>query len=520
MKKILLLISLAMLAGSAMAQPKIPGRASEDKGGVMSKEYWNIWNDAEQARIDRDIEQYRKADATFHVGDIRRGTKVKVEQIKSEFVFGASSFNWNQLGSEELNAKYRNLFGTLFNRATVAFYWMHFEPEYGVKRYDETPEDNEKWWNSVKNPEDQQFWRRPPTNPIIDWCIEHGVAVHGHPLVWGTRGSQHPEWLMKEGLPAEQAAALDTLDTHRITAKKKKPATAKAYGAMSPYDLYNIVPDYVKSIQDKYDARIKELMTYYAGKIDSWDVVNESSVDFCRGNELTSFPMCKSSYGIMPADYTYHSFKEAEKYADDKVLLNINDYAVTDRYPAQIAHLLSRGVRMDILGSQMHLFGAKQCLDIANGKHLDPNKKRVEPLSIRSFFGKLGAFGIPACVSEVTITSPGENERGEMIQAIITRNLYRMWFSQELMMGITWWNVVDGCGLKGEPSNSGLFHRDMTPKMSFYALDELINHEWKTNVELKPDAKGDISFRGFKGTYRISWKGHDGKVRTEELVVK
>ena len=520
MKKYSLILCFAALSLFAAAQPKIPSRASEDKDCVMSKAYWNTWNDAEQDRIDRDIDKYRKGDATFHVGQIRRGTKVKVEQVGSDFVFGASSFNWNQLGNEEQNAKYRNLFGTLFNRATVAFYWIHFEPEYGVKRYDETPEDTEQWWNSVKNPEDQQFWRRPPSNPVINWCLEHGVAVHGHPLVWGTRGSQHPLWILKEGLPAEQAAALDSLDTHRITAKKKTFATAKTYGAMSPYDIYEIVPDYVKSIQDKYDARIKELMTYYAGKIDSWDVVNESSTDFGRGNEQTAFPMCKSSYGIMPADYTYHSFKEAEKYADDKVLLNINDYTVTDRYPAQIAHLLSRGVRMDVLGSQMHLFRPEQCVDIANGKNPDPLKKKVEPSTIRSFFGKLGAFGIPTCISEVTITSPGNNEKGEMIQAIIARNLYRIWFSQKPMMGITWWNVVDGCGLKGEPSNSGLFHRDMTPKLSFYALDELINHEWKTNLELKPDADGNISFRGFKGTYRISWKGRDGKVRTEELIIE
>ena len=97
-----------------------------------------------------------------------------------------------------------------------------------------------------------------------------------------------------------------------------------------------------------------------------------------------------------------------------------------------------------------------------------------------------------------------------MIQAVITRNLYRMWFSQKSAMGITWWNVVDDCGVVNEPTTSGLFSRTMEPKPAFYALNELINSEWKTNLELSPDAEGNIKFRGFKGRYRLSWKDVNG----------
>ena len=35
-----------------------------------------------------------------------------------DFIFGASIFNFNQLGTEEHNQKYKDLFGILFNRAT------------------------------------------------------------------------------------------------------------------------------------------------------------------------------------------------------------------------------------------------------------------------------------------------------------------------------------------------------------------------------------------------------------------
>ena len=76
---------------------------------------------------------------------------------------------------------------------------------------------------------------------------------------------------------------------------------------------------------------------------------------------------------------------------------------------------------------------------------------------------------------------------------LFPRNLYRLWFSIKPMMGITWWNVVDDCGAPGEPSVSGLFTRNMEPKPSFYALDKLINHEWKTRLLSKLIKTGLLS---------------------------
>jgi len=87
-------------------------------------------------------------------------------------------------------------------------------------------------------------------------------------------------------------------------------------------------------------------------------------------------------------------------------------------------------------------------------------------------------------------------------------------------MGITWWNVVDDCGAHGETTISGLFTRDMVAKPAFYALDNLINNEWKTRLTAKPDKNGQIKFRGFKGNYRIIWTDQQGNVQTKELYLK
>ena len=94
--------------------------------------------------------------------------------------------------------------------------------------------------------------------------------------------------------------------------------------------------------------------------------------------------------------------------------------------------------------------------------------------------------------------------------ATLSSKMYRAWFAVEKMNGITWWNVVDNCGAPGEPSISGLFTRDMKAKTVYYALDDLINREWKTKTTVKAEG-GRVLFRGFRGRYRLSWKGEGGK---------
>ena len=224
--------------------------------------------------------------------------------------------------------------------------------------------------------------------------------------------------------------------------------------------------------------------------------------------------LIKSSYGIMPADYTFKAFQTAQKVFPDRVKLNINDYNMGQDYLDQVKDLTDRGCKIDIMGAQMHLFDPQQCLDIADGKEIQT------PDKIWEWSNRLGQAGKPIHLSEITITAPGNDAHGRQIQAIIATNLYRLWFSIKPMMGITWWNVVDDCGAPGEPSVSGLFDRDMKPKASYYALDNLINHEWKTNLNVKAGKKGVIKFRGFKGNYKISWTDADGNVCTKEFYLK
>ena len=163
----------------------------------------------------------------------------------------------------------------------------------------------------------------------------------------------------------------------------------------------------------------------------------------------------------------------------------------------------------------MHLFNPQICLDIADGK-----SDAQSPAKVLETMARISRPGLPIHLSEITITAPHNDQRGQAIQAVITRNLYRLWFSIKPMMGITWWNVVDDCGAPGEPSVSGLFSRDMKPKPAYHTLHNLINREWKTKTTVKVDRKGEIAFRGFRGNYRISWRDSGGKKQSQTCCVK
>ena len=518
MKRILLSMTALLVGLTAIAQPKIPRSLAEDTEKIMSEKYWEYWNPEAQARIDADIEKNRKGDATFQVGNIKKGTQVYIEQISSDFGFGASSFNWDQLGKKEYNDIYKNTFGTLFNRATVAFYWRELELQEGHKRFLAEEWDTEEWWNNCKEPHLQPHWRRPAPEPVIDWCEARGLYIHGHPLVWGHMTIQQPTWI-REGVAKEEQDWLEANDKITTTAPEHR---SKEFNAMSVEELAKKLPEYQQKLDERVFGNARDIVNRYDGRIHSWDVVNESYLDFrdkawVPGAEFTKTPR----YGLMPGDYVYRSFDLVSKLNNSGAKLNINETQSdshkknADIYSGAIKHLLERGAKIDMIGIQMHLMRKHRNAElIAQGKPIWNPEKAYYVLD------KLAENNLPMCMSEITITSPGSDHRGEMIQSIVAVNLYRLWFSYPNMTAITWWNLVDDCGYKGEPTISGIYTRDMKPKIVYHALNNLINKEWRTNIMVKPNGKGEVSWRGFKGNYRISWVDKEGNTHSEEYHLK
>ena len=515
-----------LAASSAFAEFKL------DRS-VMSKEYWAIWNDQAQAKIDSDIEKYRKADAVFEIA-APDGAEVTVEQKTHSFFFGAHIFNFNQLGKKEWNDRYKDLYGTLFNSATVAFYWRTLEMYPYAPRFEERYEDTENFWNNCAHPKDQPHWRRPAVNPVISYLCTRGVRIHGHPLVWGSNSWHTPTWLWDDFCPKSEKEALQraagvTIPSRDVTQPictkdhKNDPgeriwadAWKKIYERLSEDEIASLVPTYIKALDSFYERRIREIGERYGSRVDSWDVVNESASDFDRFGRkaVRGKAFDKSHYGPMPADYAYKAFMWSQKYLPKSAWLNINEYNMRPFFE-QAKDLIANGARIDVVGSQMHLFNPAESVNIANGK----GPAHLRPEGIEARFRTLAQANRPIHLSEITITAPDNSPRGQMVQAIIARNLYRAWFAVEKMNGITWWNVVDDCATVGEPSISGLFTRDMRPKAAYHALNDLIHREWKTNIKVKAQG-GKVAFRGFRGSYRLTWTGSDGREMSKICDVK
>ncbi len=497
-------------------EPKIPTSYECDTDKVMAKAYWDVWNKDVQKQIDERIEKYRKADAKVSLSNIDISKPVEVKQVSHKFIFGAHIFNFNQLGKKEYNDTYKSLYGSLFNSATIAFYWKTFEMEFDKMRFETEYWDTEEFWNNVKHPKTMPHWRRPSTDQVVEFCEQKGIRMHGHPLVWGNRRWHCPE------LQIFQEYAIN--DEQIRIGKKCGRSTEDSAPYMAYEKTYKKIPlaefekrfaNIADVMKERTEIRIREIAKRYGDKIHSWDVVNESASDFELGNlPSKSKKITRSVYGIMEPDYDFNAFMLAQKYLPKKALLNINDYNTSKYYLKQIESLTKRGCEIDIVGAQMHLFNPKLTLAMSNGDFSNPELAKQTPTKIKEIMDNLSKAGKPIHLSEITVTAAGTSHIDRMKQAVALRNLYRMWFSIENMMGITMWNVVDDCGAPGEPTLSGLFTRDMQPKPAYHAVNNLINKEWKTNIKTKADNNGNVAFRGFKGKYEISYTDKNGKQKT------
>lgn len=302
-------------------------------------------------------------------------------------------------------------------------------------------------------------YRRPPPDPVVAFCESKGINMNGHAIIYGMRKWAHPVWM----------------------------------------------PEDREAMEPLFEAHVQELAERYRDRLQRWDVVNE--------------PIDQANRGLMPDDYTYKTFFWAMKYFPAKVKLNLNDcdmhspITLFTRYVEIIRNLTDRGVRIDNTGVQMHIFNPDESRRIADGADALTPQKLFEILDC------LKDAERPIHISEVTVSAPDNTEKGSKIQAEITRNLYRLWFSYPEVMGITWWNVVDGGAAPGEPSYSGIYDKEMNPKPVYHILNDLINNQWKTNLTVAANKNGTISFRGFKGNYLISWK-EKGKAKTIEYSLK
>ena len=289
--------------------------------------------------------------------------------------------------------------------------------------------------------------RRPPPEAVLAFCEQHGITPHGHTLVW-----DNPTWSIPDWLPAG-------LDERA----------------------------------QQIELWVKTLGGRYGGRIHKWDALNEPW-----------WAMRRTPRVPMPPGYEVSAFKLAERYFPPGTCFFLNEATQVWDAPETEAHCQlvqsyrQQGARIDGLGLQFHFFKLPLMDDAANGKAYPPPQ-------LFAALDRIAQLGSPIHVSEITLPSNYTSHGGLQGQAVIARNLYRLWFSHPNVESITWWNVPDGAATAAESNlDSGLLHADLTPKPAYEALRELIHHDWKTRLSGTCNAQGMLAFRGFHGEYTVT----------------
>ena len=406
------------------------------------------------------IEEFRKGNISIEViledgTELKPSQSVEIKQINHEFYFGGSlSTDWS-VPSRDWFGDFKNYFSNLFNYATVNFYWASHEKARGKWNYEEAPLSRD----------------------ILNWALSENMTLKGHPLAWH---QVLPNWISNE-----------TRD--------------------------------VKKIDKDIRKHIKLLITEFP-EIDHWDTYNE--VPGIRWeNENLGMRRWQKYLGNVIKDGEFVSgpgFVIQEVMGIARPLLPngffvLNHYDHTDKYyHQQIKYCLDNNIAFEAIGLQTHMHNVTQSFS---------EETLWKMLETYTDYGK------PIHLSEISILSCGKYEdwkglkvqndkwdyavnnglkiptldsleKEELFQAHLTKDFYTLAFSHPNVEVITWWTMSDLDPWRGMPC--GLLDEEGNPKPVYHVLDQLINHDWKTNFSGVLDSSNKIEFRGFFGDYEIS----------------
>jgi GH35 family endo-1,4-beta-xylanase len=277
-----------------------------------------------------------------------------------------------------------------------------------------TPENCMKWQYLCPK---EGTYRFEPVDRLMDFATENKQRVVGHTLIFNRDGN-YPNWLFRDG---EKEA-----DTKLVWKRIEDHAT--------------------------------KLMSRYAGRIDSWDVLNEFIEVPAPGYRVTDLTR------VLGADFPERLFKIAAE-IDPKAKLTYNDFSVEkpDRLKAILAFVRSlrdKGCKVDVIGSQSHLeLGDKTAenLDvISRAKHWN-EKTREESIKQNPYVD-----GCPDGVLEKQATV-----YREVMEAVIA--------NVKDVERVTFWGISDRHSWLNkwpwERVNHGLlFDREAKPKPAFHAV--------------------------------------------------
>ena len=453
--KILLVKSAGLIY--TVVKESVMRRAAMDR-----REIRNIWmryaeenRDLLDGRVQADIERFRKGDCRICLldkdGKPAAGKKVKVTQKTHDFKYGANIFMLDEFPDAERNAVYREQFKSLFNLATVPFYWNTLEPEQGKPRF------------SVDSP---KVYRRPAPDHCIKYCEENGILPKLHCLVY--------ERFVPEWAPVDDMKAMEAL----------------------------------------YEKRFAEIAERYSGKLYEVEVINELLCEWYwnfRSVISTRRDILEWAFALAQKYFK----DDVLVINEGQPLEGTAKTDYRHPYFMMIDAALAKGVRIDKIGLQHHTFtGCGAANEEMFAAELAKGSRHFDPATILKALDIYAEFNLPLEITEITVPTFGETEEDELLQADLLEVLYTCLFSHPAVDAVVYWNLPDGCayepkdgGWNENRCRGGLYHNDMTPKIAAVRMHELFNVRWHTDIELETDENGFVEFRGFFGEYTAECDG-------------
>ena len=182
---------------------------------------------------------------------------------------------------------------------------------------------------------------------------------------------------------------------------------------------------------------IQKVASRYAGKMHSWDVVNEAiAVPDGQPLSLRKTPWSE----LLGPDYIEIAFRAAAK-ADPKALLVYNDYGLEYDTPEDEAkrvavlkllkHLKSRGVPIQALGIQSHLEG---------------HQTRFNPKKFRAFLKQVAALDLKIMITELDVNDqklPANPAIRDRIVAGVYEDYLSAALSEKAVTTVVVWGITD-----------------------------------------------------------------------------
>ncbi|MGI6279577.1 MAG: endo-1,4-beta-xylanase [Acutalibacteraceae bacterium] len=365
-----------------------------------------------------------------------KNIKLSYKLKRHDFDFGCNIFMLNQYDSQEETDRYLELWKGLFNTAVVPLYWEGTEPEKGKLRYTCDSDNN--------------IYRRPPAQTVVNYCKQNGITPKGHPLFWH---EFIPRWL-----PTEWNELLPLIE-------RRFAEISELFGADIPvFDLLN------------EPSRI-------------WDMTFEHKND---GYFMVAPP---KGYIEQICALGAKYFPNNKLIINDAVSASFVDFrGVYGGYYQLLERLIRQNERFDKIGLQCHTSNSENYKNVFCADRLADVLKTY------------GSLGKEVVISEISIVSSDSEE----LQAQAAELLYRVAFAEPSVSGVFWWNLDDNGILTvknrdvmGENLPSAGLVRNGVEKQSYKTLKNLIKNEWNTSGDVKTETGKTITFNGFYGIYEV-----------------